>query len=332
VSVSFTNAAEEMYLLKSDFKDLIGYSHAAYEICNAFERAGIDVSIANPNAKIGISMGYPTDYSFYPDQYKIGYTAWESTKLKAGWKEKMQSCDEIWATSSWTARVFKKQLGRDVHVYPHGINHDWSIHDREVVDTFRFLHVGEPQIRKGGQLVVDAFTEQFGKDPKYQLILKTSGFNTTRIYGPDGAILGSPDSKYPNILLINDKLTHEKMIGLYHLCNAMVYPTAGEGFGFIPLQALATGMPTISTWQWAEYKEFITIKLKSNLDESIHNELHPGLTYRVDKEELKKSMVDMVENYNVHKQNALKASPQIHKKYDWDVVSKDTIKRIKNIF
>lgn len=331
MKISLSGAAEDTPKIPENSKDIVGYSNACSNFMRIFESNGFECEIRS-HAPVAIGVGYPADYYFEPHQYKIGYTAWESTKLKTEWYDIMGACDEVWATSSWTARVFKKQLGKDIHVYPHGINSDWIPNKREVQNVFRFLHVGEPHFRKNGQLVIDSFIEIFGKDPKYQLILKTSGINTTRVYGPDGSIIGSPDAHYPNITIINEQLTHEQMIQLYHQCHALVYPSAGEGFGFIPLQALATGMPTISTWQWAEYKDFITIKLKSHLSETIHDELHPGLTYHVDKEHLKRSMIDVVENYNIHHKNALTNSPIIHKNFNWETVSKPTIKRLKNIF
>lgn len=331
--ISFSAAPEDLDKIPEEYKDIVGYSNASSNIVSTFKKNGFKWTTNDPLAPVAIGVGYPTDYNFYPHQYKIGYTAWESTELKDGWDEIMHGCDEIWATSSWTARVFKKQLGIDnVHVYPHGINSDWSLKEREVRKVFRFLHIGEPQIRKNAQLVVDAFSELFGKDPNYQLILKCTGINSTRVYAKDGSIIGSPDAYYTNIKILTDEFSHKQMLDLYHLSHALVYPTAGEGFGFIPLQALATGMPTISTWQWAEYKDFITIKLKSSLSESIHDELHPGLTYHVEKEVLKQSMIDMVENYDKYQSQAVKNSSKIHELYNWDKVSEPTIKKLKNIF
>lgn len=332
MQISFSGAAEEFHQIPKDRKDIVGYSNAIGNIFREFEKFDINCSVNDPSAAVGIGMGYPTDYKFFPHQYRIGYTAWESTQLQHGWFDIMNNCHDIWATSSWTARVFKKQLDRDVFVYPHGIGPSWTPLKRSIDGPFRFLHVGEPQIRKNGQLVVDAFVEQFGKDPNFELILKSGGMNTTRIYGPDGSIIGSPDAHYENIRIINEQLTHEQMVRLYHLCNALVYPTAGEGFGFIPLQALATGMPTISTWQWAEYKDFITIKLRSSLGETIHEVLHPGMTYNPTKEDLKISMQLAVDNYDEYAHSAFTSAPLVHKEFDWEYVSKPAIKRLKNIF
>lgn len=331
--VTFSTAAENMARLADDKKDFMGYSHASYEIMNTFERFGIKTSIAKRDAPIGISMGFPRDYRFYDHQYKIGYTAWESTELKDGWLEKMLMCDELWATSSWTAEVFKKTTGReDIHVYPHGISESWRPVKRNVSETFRFLHVGEPQARKNGQLVVDAFVELFGNDNRYQLILKCSNINTTRIYMPDGSILGSPDSKYKNILIITDEFPHKKMVELFQKTHALIYPTTGEGFGFIPLQALATGMPVATTYEWAEYKNFITVPIESTLSPSEYPMLHPGNVFNVSKDEVKKSMIDLVENYDVHSKKSYKNSFHVHMEYDWMKVTEPTSEKIKNIF
>jgi glycosyltransferase involved in cell wall biosynthesis len=331
--ISFTTAAESMIEMKDEFKDLVGYSHATSQIINTLDLMGFDCRVRDNSSPVGISVGFPSDYRFAPNQYKIGYTAWESTELKPGWKDRMLSCDELWATSTWTANVFKETLGKeDIHVYPHGIDMDWAPRRRSRKDVFRFLHIGEPQARKNGQLVVDSFIELFGNDPDYQLIMKAANINSTRIYNPDGSIAGGPDVKYNNIKIITIPLTHSQMVELYWKSNAMVYPTLGEGFGFIPLQAIATGMPVASTYEWAEYKDFITVPINSTLGPSQYPQLHPGNVYNVTKDEVKRSMLELVENYEIHAKNTFKNSFKAHIEYDWDKVTESTSQRLKNIF
>jgi glycosyltransferase involved in cell wall biosynthesis len=330
--VSFTTAAENMKKMVDGYHDIQGYGHASYEIINSFEKFGIYSAINNSECPIGISMGFPTDYKFYPNQYKIGYTAWESTELKPEWRERMLQVDELWATSSWTANVFKETTGReDIFIYKHGITMDWSPKKRQVNKIFRFLHIGEPQLRKNGQMVVDSFIKLFGNNPEFQLILKVSSINTTRVFGEDGSVIGSPDSKYSNIIIIDDYLDHNQMIELYHKCNALVYPTMGEGFGFIPLQSLATGMPCISTYEWADYKKYITNPLDSKLQDSEYPMLHPGKVYNVDINNLRDSMSDLVNNYDIYSKISYKNSFKIHMEYDWHNVTENTSKRIKKI-
>lgn len=322
-----------MNSLDDDKKDLMGYSHASYESMSALQRAGFSCGILDPSAPVGISMGFPSDYRFYSHQYKIGYTAWESTSFREGWLDHMMEVDELWATSSWTAEVFRENTGReDVHVYPHGITKDWSPKKRNNNGVFRFLHVGEPQSRKNGQVTVEAFSELFGNDPAYQLILKCTNINTTRVFNEDGTILGGPDSKYKNIKVITQQFSHKTMIDLYHASNALIYPTTGEGFGFIPLQALATGMPVATTTPWSEYKKFITVPIPSYFSPSDNQVIHPGNVYNVCKEDVKKSMIDLVENYEKYSKKSFKNSINVHKEFDWDAVTNATSERLKNIF
>lgn len=331
--LSFSTAAENMEKIEDDRKDLMGYSHAVYQIMLTLNKMGFNCNVADSSAPIGISMGFPTDYRFFNHQYKIGYTAWESTKLRDGWLEQMLKVDELWATSSWTAEVFKETTGReDVHVYPHGIDPSWTPKRRTRDQVFRFLHVGEPQVRKNGQLVVDAFTKMFGNDSNYQLVLKCTNINSTRIFHDDGSIAGGPDSKYHNIKIITQPLSHNSMVELFHKTNALIYPTTGEGFGFIPLQALATGMPTATTSPWAEYKKFITLDIpcKSRLSE--YQNIHPGDIYDVSQKDVENSMLDILDNYDVYSRQAYKNSFHVHMDYDWSRVTKSTEKRLKNIF
>jgi glycosyltransferase involved in cell wall biosynthesis len=44
---------------------------------------------------------------------------------------------------------------------------------------------------------------------------------------------------------------------MFHYHDVLLYPSEGEGFGLIPLQALATGMPVISTGVWCSYEKFL---------------------------------------------------------------------------
>lgn len=322
-----------MQRLDPDKKDLMGYSHAVYQIMMALDRAGFTSLVDDPMAFVAISMGFPTDYSFYDYQYKIGYTAWESTELKPGWKDAMIAVDQLWATSTWTANVFKETTGReDIHVYPHGIDSSWSPVKRSQNGPFRFLHVGEPQARKNGQSVVDAFIKLFGNNPEYQLILKCTNINTTRVFNPDGSILGGPDGKYQNIKILTDKFSHDMMVQLFHKCNALIYPTTGEGFGFIPLQALATGMPVATTTPWAEYNKFITVPVESKIGPSEYQNIHPGDVFNVTQDAIENSMIDIVNNYEKYANKSYKNSFHVHTEYDWDVVTQPTAKLLKKLF
>lgn len=312
-----------------------GYGVAADNIVKGLIKNEINYAIAEHSAEIEIFWGHPPYEFSRHGAYKIGYTAWESTELKRGWLQSMQDCDEIWTPSQWLSDLFAEKTGLPTFTYPHGVDKDWKPlrRYRPSGQPFRFLHIGEPQFRKNGQMVVEAFVELFGNNPDYQLIMKSAGINTTRIYSnPSRSIIGTPDGMFSNIIFIDSLMEKHQLIELHNKCHAMVYPSAGEGFGFHPLEAAASAMPTISTTAWADYSEFISCPVESELSESPWQELHPGMMFNPSKESLKEAMLDMVENYEKHSKQAFKNSFEVHKKWNWDAQNYKAAEKIKNIY
>ena len=333
MEISFTGA--------SDYMDkTCGFGNAAWHIHNEFRKAGIIAINKNgfdnmaEDPKIGMSFCPPTQYSFLsPAQYKIGYTPWESTDLQPNWKTIMDLCDEIWTTSTWNKHIFEAALQREVFVYPHGIDHVYAPSRRIIKPRpFTFLHVGEPFNRKAGQLVVEAFIILYGNDPRYRLIMKATKNHNLEVMSPHSGNVGSPDHFYTNIDIIEKSLSDEDLIDLYGATDCFVYPSWGEGFGFNPLQAMAMGIPTISTSGWAEYAKYITLPLDSSWARSPWQNIHPGYMLAPNVHQLELHMKEVVNNYKKYSAIALKNSAKIHKEYDWERISQPAIEKLKNIY
>lgn len=327
MKISLTGAPEHM-------DNRVGYGEASVNFYKALTSLGIECLINSPEPNIGISFTQPVNYIFHKNQYKIGYTPWESTDVFSSWKKPLLSIDEFWATSEWCADVFSKHTNKPIFVYEHGVDDSWipKKRERKKDRPFRFLHIGEPSYRKDGQMVVDAFINTFGNDPNYELVLKCSRMNTTRVFDKKtGHVLGSPNAFYPNIKIIESFISKEQMNSLYDMCDVFVYPSWGEGFGFNPLQSMAAGIPTISTAEWAPYKRYITMPLDSTWAESPWTHTHPGLMLKPDYSQLKFYMEDVAKNYESYSSIAYKNSFLIHKDYNWEKVSKPAVERLKKI-
>ena len=328
MKVSFTGAPEHM-------DRNVGYGEASFHIFNQFKNNGIECVIKDKSANIGISFIQPPNYSFGKDQYKIGYTPWESTGIFWNWENPINNViDELWTTSPWCADMFRQHTNKPVFVYEHGVLDDW-IPKKRIIDSsrpFRFLHIGEPAYRKDAQAVVNAFAELYGNNPNFELILKCSKMNTTRIIDKEtGKAKGTPEAHYSNIKIIEGMLTEDQMTGLYDLCDVFVYPSWGEGFGFNPLQAMAKGIPTICTSVWASYSRYITMPLDSVEFPSPWPAIHPGLMYKPNYDEILFYMKDSFDNYEKYCDVSYKNAFLIHKDYNWTKVSKPAIERLKEI-
>jgi glycosyltransferase involved in cell wall biosynthesis len=312
----------------------VGYGEASYHILKSFKTLGIDAEIEAPRADIEISFADPGNYVFYdPSSYKIGYSAWESTEMSQKFKQNVIACDEIWGTSFWISDVYKRLFpSKKVFTYQHGISESWKPKLRkESNKPFTFFHIGEPYSRKDAQMVVDSFTELFGHNPNYRLVLKCHKMNTTRVKHPRGFDC-SPSAAYDNILEITGMLSEEQMIGLYEQTDVFVYPSWGEGFGFQPLQALAMGMPVISVDEWADYKKYITWPVDSKWAVSPWQSKHPGMMVQPNKETLKKQMLEATENYVKVLPETFRNALLIHQEYDWLKVTKPAVARIHEIY
>ncbi len=304
----------------SNFTTSTGYGYASFNIIESLKKLGHDVSFANSKAPVQINFCQPYQNKMHRNQYQISYTPWESTSIPENWYEMAKISDEIWTTSDWNAQIFKEnKLSDEVHVYPHGITDVWTPKRRKPSGIIRFLHIGEPAPRKAGQMTVDAFIELFGNNPNYHLTIKAYKSSTVRIYNnkEDRNIIGLPEQMYSNITLITDDMEENDLVKLYHDHDVLIYPSYGEGFGFIPLQALATGMPTICTDGWAHYKKFLgPLALKSKLiDSPWHN--HTGKVLEPNYEHLLELMKDVAENFNAYSGYYFSQSTKIHEEYNW---------------
>lgn len=308
-----------------------GYGHACNKIIKSLNYLGHEVKYQDPTALFQFNFSQPPLYKLHKDQYQIAYTPWESTTIPPDWFPKLKLCDEIWTTSDWCANVFEDHGFKDVKVYAHGIDPVWKPKRRQESDVLKFLHVGEPSVRKGGQLVVDAFIHLFGNDSRYSLTIKTANDNTTRVYNNyiDKQIIGLPHEIYSNIYINNELLEEDALVNLYHQHDVLVYPSAGEGFGFIPFQALATGMPTISTYDWAQYKNYLgPLKLKSTTKDSEWDLVHPGKVFEPNYQHLLERMRDVAINFNAYSGYYYAQSDKIHKEYNWNRLTKNAFDNV----
>lgn len=327
------------YTVKSNLKTDNGYGYAGSNVRNSLERLGHSVAFHDPAAKIQIDFCQPDLYNHFDHQYKIGYTPWESSQLPEGWLEKLNSVDEVWTTSQKCKEWYlKAKVKKPIHVFEHGIEEIWSPKLRKPKKKLKFLHVGEPAPRKGGQAAFEAFLLAFGNSEDVHLTIKANGHSTIRAYalhfhrGGPRSILGLPHQVYKNISLQDAKLSLEELVELYHEHDVLVYPSWGEGFGLIPLQALATGMPTICTGEWAPYERFLGgLSLNSKKRQSKWPDMHPGNMYEPDLYHLVELYKMCLKDYDSLSQTFFDNADKVHSEYNWDKLTENAFKHLENI-
>jgi glycosyltransferase involved in cell wall biosynthesis len=314
---------------KDNFDLSRGFGAAGFRVVTSLQQLGHSVAFDDSSAPVQLSFNQPQAYKFHDGQYRIGYTPWESTNLPNGWKKIMNNCDEVWATSEWVADVFEScGVTKPIYVYEHGLDKRWSPKKREVGDVLKFLHVGEPALRKGGQLAIDAFRETFGDREDVHLTVKAQHQHYLRVWH-EGKVT-SPEDIYNNVTVTTEQYTFDEMRQLYYDHDVFIYPSYGEGFGFIPLQALGTGMPVVSTYAWAPYKKYLKeYGLSGSWNRSIWS-LHPGNVIYPDYNQLRMRMQAFSNSdFREHANNQFyKLATSVHEEYDWLKKTKDAFEHL----
>lgn len=139
-----------------------------------------------------------------------------------------------------------------LHVIPLGINDEFHVYSAERVATARMRHgwpssyilyVGTIEPRKNLGRLVDSYAElvSSGDAPDRLLLAGKLG------WGYEGLLrrLEEPDVK--GRVQILGYVPQEELSLLYCGATLFVYPSRLEGFGFPPLEAMACGVPTISS-------------------------------------------------------------------------------------
>ncbi len=309
-----------------------GFGIAGFNLVTSLQRLGHTVRFADEEAPVEIAFCQP-DYSEWsnPDAYHIQYTPWESTVLPPGWVEAFnENCDEVWTPSPLIMQWYRDAgVTTPIFVYEHGIENIWTPKRRRRGDKLRFLHVGEPAPRKAGQMAMEAFIDVFGEREDVSLTIKAWNRSTVRVK-KHGSIIGNPQVVYKNVKTVYDELTPEQMVSLFHHHDALIYPSWGEGFGLIPLQAMATGMPTICTEAWAPYKEFLepALRLSSRLVDSPWPQTHMGKMFEPSYTDLIEAMKFVDREYERVAGLAYRTSFKVIEHYDWDNLTREAFDRI----
>jgi glycosyltransferase involved in cell wall biosynthesis len=223
---------------------------------------------------------------------------------------------------------------KPIYVYEHGVNPYGPPARRKKEGQLKILHVGEPAMRKGGQMALEAFRDVFGSRQDVHLTIKAFRRSAIRVYDGSGSIRGIPQDIYGNVTTIYNDYSDAEMHQLYNSHHALVYPSWGEGFGFIPIEAAATGMPVITPHVWAPYSDHLVpeLEIDSELVESPWPDTHPGKMYRPNYESLKECLERLDDSYDRYAGSAFRRSFTLRSEYDWDKLTEKAFAHIVEKF
>lgn len=293
-----------------------GYGRASAEIIRNWKQQGIEVPFRDITAGVQVHFSQADYYRFWPTQYKIGYTPWESSQLPYGWTQIMNQCDEIFATSRYVQSIYESNgVYRPIYVFRHGVGTEWHAPRRNPSKQIRFLQDGsEP--RKGADLAVRAFLAAFGDRSDVSLTVK-----------------GRENRRLPihsNVTYITETLSDEEMVDLYHSHDVFLNLSYGEGFGFPGLQGIVSSMPTLTTSGWADYAD-LSIMVPSRLVDSPWPKIHPGRMLEPDYDAVIELMCCVVDDFDTYADTAAVNAQLAGVLYSWPELCADAAEHIRNV-
>jgi len=151
----------------------------------------------------------------------------------------LKACDLI-ICPSFAATIGIREAPIDVPavVIPFGVDCDEFHHvERDWTGTLKFLHLGAVQFRKGSWMVPEAFLRAFAHKDDVSVTIAS--------YVRTGMFLRMKREyeRHPQMNFVENFL--KTPFELYQDHHVLLSPHLSEGFGLVPLEAMATGMACI---------------------------------------------------------------------------------------
>ncbi len=280
--------------------------------------------------------------------YKIAFSTTEVSGIPGNWVKCFNEMDEIWVTSHFAKKAFKKsKVVKPIYVMHEGVDPDFF--HPEIApfadppkEKFRFFSNFAWGKRKGVDVLFKAFREEFSEGEDVCLMLKTlKSFHGHKIKDELKLVY---DRKGSAPVYIYDIEVQRYELGrFYRMANVFLWPSRGEGFGLPPLEALACGMPVIAS-NHSSHLEFLlkdgkplpgVLLLDGKVEpydkgDSLY---YPGFDwFNPSVEHLRKLMRQSFENYKKLKEKALESSEYIRKEWAWSKTQDKLVERLEEIY
>ena len=213
------------------------------------ERA-LDAPLPHP-ADLEVRHQWPPDFSSPPSGRLAAIVPWEFGAIPHRWLPDIRrNVDELWVPSEYVREMYVSS-GVDpdrVQVIPNGVDLElFRPAEPGSSDQLRFLYVGGITKRKGVDILLSAWDRAFAGRDDVVLVVKAAMAGGA--YGGPNKVLRqrAAESRLPHVELIEDDLGSAELAELYRCCDVFVLPYRGEGFAMPVLEAMASGLPVITT-------------------------------------------------------------------------------------
>ena len=317
-----------------------GYGNVARQLILALERRGVDITIIPTRDKPARGFerfykpidhwgkfGFYYHWWFHPSALRcervINHSLWDTDLFP------QRHVDEINAVAVMQYVPCRQNLEtfRDcgvrvpIKILHYGIDPErFPYLRREPSDYFTFGTFGDLHPRKGIDVLLRAFQDEFRRDEPVRLLLKST--SSIDAYMNDD----------PRLTAISARMTRAELLELLRKMDAFVMPSRGEGFGLCGLEAMATGLPLIAT-SWGGPPEYLdstdSFPLSYRIVEAggtkTHSVANFGPWAEPDYEHLRHLMRWVYEHPDEAARMGRAASARVHEYWTWDRVARQVV-------
>jgi glycosyltransferase involved in cell wall biosynthesis len=277
--------------------------------------------------------------------YKIGHCEFEAIDAPEGWVRYCNMMDELWVPTEWDKKKFEK-AGVRVPIYqgidPNYYHPDYAPMQFDARQSFKFICNAAWFPRKNLKNLIVAFQSEFSKHDDVCLIIKTMNLGLND--GIQEEIKKIPSmAESANVYIKEDDLPDCEMPSFYTAGDCFVLPTHGEGWGLPLFEALACGVPVITTGFGAPNEvlrdgggqpfpgvHFLDWKPTISTEPYVYIEgqtwAEPNLI------QLRKAMRNVYDNRQAEKAGALQTSEIIRSQFSWPKVCLKIKERLVDIY
>ncbi|WP_258277616.1 glycosyltransferase [Paenibacillus sp. SC116] len=213
-------------------------------------------SLSNP----GIVYGQGDAFLRNPNRYKIGFTMLEVDGLPNEWIRQSNEMNEVWVPSSFNMYAFRESGVRvPIHIMPLGVDTQYfhpHVNFNRFSPAYTFLSVFEWGERKAPELLFRAFRDAFQPHDDVHLVCKITNNDPSIDIASEIRKLNLGASAEKITFIFNQRIPSHQMGSLYRSADCFVLPTRGEGWGMPIMEAMACGLPVITT-DWSAPTSFM---------------------------------------------------------------------------
>lgn len=307
--------------------------------------------LARP-ADVHVRHQWPPNLSPPPEGHWVIIQPWEYGTIPKEWAEVMATqVDEVWVPSQYVRNcyILSGVPADRVHVVPNGVDPERFHPQAAPLDLsafggarngFRFLFVGGTILRKGIDVLLQAYGKAFTPEDDVCLVIKDMG-NRTFYRGQTWEqtireLQSSPNA--PRIVYIDQDLSPHELPGLYTACDCLVHPYRGEGFGLPIAEAMACGLPVIVTGYGAAM-DFCDLETAYLIPAVVRKRTDPGLISlepagslwlaEPDVDALAKLMRHVYEHRDEARAKGRRASERIRSHFTWERAAERALARMR---